>query len=53
MILEVQMFDYVVKDEDGEIIGKYTSTDEPPLKGDIIDLRTTLIGKPRRCWGLQ
>jgi hypothetical protein len=38
MVLEVQTFDYVVKDEDGEIIGKYTSTDEPPLKGDIIDL---------------
>ena len=38
MILEVQTFDYVVKDEDGEIIGKYTSTDEPPMKGDIIDL---------------
>jgi hypothetical protein len=38
MIIGVQMFDYVVKDEDGEIIGKYTSTDEPPLKGDIIDL---------------
>jgi hypothetical protein len=38
MMLEVQTFDYVVKDEDGEIIGKYTSTDEPPTKGDIIDL---------------
>jgi hypothetical protein len=38
MILGVQTFDYVVKDEDGEIIGKYTSTDEPPMKGDIIDL---------------
>ena len=38
MMLGVQTFDYVVKDEDGEIIGKYTSTDEPPMKGDIIDL---------------
>ena len=38
MILAVQTFDYVVKDEDGEIIGKYTSTDEPPMKGEIIDL---------------
>ena len=38
MMLEVQTFEYVVKDEDGEIIGKYTSTDEPPMKGDIIDL---------------
>ena len=38
MMLEIQTFDYVVKDEDGEIIGKYTSTDEPPMKGEIIDL---------------
>jgi len=38
MMLEVQTFEYVVKDEDGEIIGKYTSTDEPPMKGEIIDL---------------
>lgn len=38
MMLGVQTFDYVVKDEDGEIIGQYTSTDEPPMKGDIIDL---------------
>ena len=38
MMLEAQTFDYVVKDEDGEIIGLYSSTDEPPMKGDIIDL---------------
>jgi len=38
MILEVQTFDYVVKDENGKIIGNYTSTDEPPMKGEIIDL---------------
>jgi len=38
MMLEIQRFDYVVKDEDGEIIGQYTSTDEPPMKGDMIDL---------------
>ena len=38
MIPEAQRFDYVVKDEDGETLGKYTSTDEPPMKGDIIDL---------------
>ena len=38
MMLEIQTFDYVVKGEDGKIIGKYTSTDEPPMKGDIIDL---------------
>ena len=38
MILEVQTFNYVVKDEDGEIIGRYTSTNEPPMKGEIIDL---------------
>ena len=37
-MLEVQTFDYVVKDEDGEILGKYSSTDEPPMKGDMIDL---------------
>ena len=38
MMLETQMFDYVVKDEAGEILGEYTSTDEPPMRGDIIDL---------------
>jgi len=38
MMLEAQTFDYVVKDEDGEILGKYSSTDEPPMKGDLIDL---------------
>jgi hypothetical protein len=38
MMLEVQTFDYVVKAEDGEIIGRYTSTNEPPMKGEIIDL---------------
>ena len=37
-MLETQTFDYVVKDEDGEILSMYTSTDEPPVKGDIIDL---------------
>jgi hypothetical protein len=38
MMLEAQTFDYVVKNESGEILGEYTSTDEPPMKGDIIDL---------------
>jgi hypothetical protein len=37
MMLETQTFDYVVKDEEGEIIGQYTSRDEPPMKGDILD----------------
>ena len=37
-MLESQTFDYVLKDEDGEILGTYTSTAEPPMKGDIIDL---------------
>ena len=38
MMLEAQTFDYVVKDEDGEILGEYSSTNEPPMKGDMIDL---------------
>ena len=38
MMLEAQTFDYVVKDEDGEILGNYSSTDEPPMKGEMIDL---------------
>ena len=38
MTLEAQTFDYVVKDEDGEILGEYSSTNEPPMKGDMIDL---------------
>ena len=37
-MLEAQTFDYVVKDQDGEILGTYSSTAEPPMKGDIIDL---------------
>jgi hypothetical protein len=38
MVLEVQTFEYVVKNEEGEILGEYTSTDEPPMKGDVIYL---------------
>ena len=38
MMLEPQKFDYVLKDADGEIISKYSSTTEPPMKGDIIEL---------------
>ena len=38
MVLEVQTFEYVVKNEAGEILGEYTSTDEPPMKGDVIYL---------------
>ena len=37
-MLEIQTFEYVVKDEGGAILGEYTSTDEPPMKGDIIQL---------------
>ena len=38
MMLAAQTFDYVVKDEDGEILGNYSSTAEPPMKGEMIDL---------------
>ena len=38
MMLEAQTFDYVVKDEDGEILGNYSSTAEPPMKGEMIEL---------------
>ena len=38
MMLNVQVFHYVVKNEDGQIIGKYTSTEEPPMRGELIDL---------------
>jgi len=31
-------FEYILKDENGETIGEYTSTDEPPMQGDIIYL---------------
>jgi hypothetical protein len=40
MALEVQTFDYILKDENGGTIGAYTSTDEPPMQGDIIHLST-------------
>lgn len=52
MMPEVQTFDYVVKDEDGEIIGKYTSTDEPPMKGDIIDLSNLPHGDAAEVLGV-
>ncbi len=38
MVLEVQTFQYIVQNEAGETIGGYTSTDEPPAKGDVIKL---------------
>ena len=38
MMLEAQTFEYVVKNQDGEILGKYSSTNEPPMKGDMMDL---------------
>ena len=37
-MIEVEMFQYVVQNEVGEIIGGYISTDEPPVKGDVIRL---------------
>jgi len=40
MMLEVQTFQYIVQNEAGETIGEYTSTDEPPVKGDVITLST-------------
>ena len=38
MMLETPTFDYVVKAENGESIGTYTSKTEPPMKGETIDL---------------
>jgi hypothetical protein len=38
MMLEVQTFQYSVQNEAGETIGEYTSTDEPPVSGDVIKL---------------
>jgi len=38
MMLEVQTFQYVIQNEAGEIIGEYTSTEEPPVKGEVITL---------------
>ena len=38
MMLEVPTFQYILKNEAGETIGRYTSTDEPPVKGDVIKL---------------
>ena len=52
MIVEVQTFDYIVKDEDGEILGKYTSTDEPPMKGEIIDLSKLPHGEAAEVLGV-
>ena len=38
MMLEVQTFQYVIQNEAGEIVGEYTSTEEPPVKGEVITL---------------
>lgn len=38
MVLEVPTFQYILKNEAGETIAGYTSTDEPPVKGDVIKL---------------
>lgn len=38
MILAVPTFEYVIKDEAGELLGTYTSTDEPPMKGAVMTL---------------
>lgn len=38
MVMDIETFEYIVKDEDGEIVGGYNSSDEPPLKGDIIHI---------------
>jgi hypothetical protein len=38
MILEAQTFQYIVQNESGETISGYTSTNEPPAKGDVIKL---------------
>ncbi len=38
MLIEVQTFQYVIQNEAGEAIGGYTSTEEPPVKGDVIKL---------------
>jgi hypothetical protein len=35
-MLELQTFQYIVQNEVGETIGGYISTDEPPVKGDVI-----------------
>gem|GEM_PF-3763517 len=51
-MLEAQTFDYVVKDEDGEILGTYTSTAEPPMKGDIIDLSNLPHGEAAEVLGV-
>ena len=38
-MLEVQTFQYIIQNETGETLGGYTSTEEPPLNGDVIMLR--------------
>ena len=52
MMLEAQTFDYLVKNEDGEILGTYTSTDEPPMKGDIVDLSSLPHGQAAEVLGV-
>lgn len=37
-MLEVPTFQYIVQNEAGEILGEYSSADEPPAKGDVIKL---------------
>ena len=41
MVMDIEVFEYIVKDEDEEIVGGYTSSEEPPMKGDIIHIANT------------
>ena len=41
MVLDIETFDYIVKDEEGEIVGGYSSSEEPPLKGDLLHIANT------------
>ena len=52
MMLETQTFDYLVKDEAGELLGTFTSADEPPVKGDIVDLPSLPHGQAAEVLGV-
>ena len=38
MVMDIETFEYIVKNEDEEIVGGYTSSEEPPMKGEILHL---------------
>jgi hypothetical protein len=52
-MIDLETFEYIVKNEAGEVLGSYNSTDEPPMKGDIIYLSNFPTWDPVEVLGMS